>query len=63
MKKVSVNLGAAIQSKFGVSQLRNARIRFRLGGTFQALIGGIQGTGWGIDDIEVTNTLQVSNCH
>ena len=63
MKKVVVNLGAAIQQKYGVSELRGAKIRFRLGGTFQVLIGGIQGTGWAIDDIEVTNTLQVSQCN
>jgi hypothetical protein len=63
MKKVTVNLGAAIQSKYGVTQLRNAKIRFRLGGTFQALIGGIQGTGWGVDDIEIVNTLQPGVCN
>jgi hypothetical protein len=63
MKQVVVNLGAAIQQKFGVTELRNARIRFRLGGTFQLLLGGIQGSGWGVDDIEVKNTLQVSDCN
>ncbi len=62
MKPVSANLGAAIQSLFGTAQLRSALIRFRLGGTFQTLIGGIQGTGWGVDDLEVTNTLQVTTC-
>ena len=62
MKPVSVNLGQAIQGLYGSSQVAEALIRFRLGGTFQALIGGIQGTGWGIDDIAVTNTLQVSAC-
>jgi hypothetical protein len=63
MKKVTINLGAAIQSKYGVTQLRNAKIRFRLGGTFQLLIGGIQGIGWGIDDIEIANTLQPGTCN
>lgn len=63
MKQVVVNLGAAIQQKYGVTELRGARIRFRLGGTFQLLLGGIQGTGWGVDDIEVRNTLQVSDCN
>ncbi|HKF42609.1 MAG TPA: Ig-like domain-containing protein [Thermoanaerobaculia bacterium] len=62
MKPVSVNLGAAIQALFGASQLPTGRIRFRLGGTFQILEGGIQGVGWGVDDIEVTNTLVVSAC-
>ncbi len=63
MRVVSVNLGAAIQALFGASQLPQGLIRFRLGGTFQALIGGIQGSGWGVDDIEVTNTLVVSACN
>jgi hypothetical protein len=57
---VQVNLGQAIQIEFGTMQLPNALIRFRLGGTFQILIGGIQGTGWGVDDITVTNL--VVNC-
>jgi len=63
MKKVTINLGAAIQSRYGVTQLRNAKIRFRLGGTFQLLLGGIQGTGWSVDDIEITNTLQPGTCN
>ncbi|MEA2172927.1 MAG: hypothetical protein QOD00_519 [Blastocatellia bacterium] len=63
MKKVTVNLGAAIQAKYGATQLRGAKIRFRLGGTFQLLIGGIQGTGWSVDDIEVANTLQPGKCN
>ncbi len=62
MKPVSVNLGAAIQALFGATQVPTALIRFRLGGTFQILEGGIQGIGWGVDDIEVTNTLVVSTC-
>src|SRR6266542_934550 len=62
MKPVSVNLGAAIQALYGVAQVPQGLIRFRLGGTFQALIGGIQGRGWGVDDMEVTNTLAVSSC-
>jgi hypothetical protein len=62
MKPVSVNLGTAIQALFGAAQVPTALVRFRLGGTFQILEGGIQGTGWGVDDIEVTNTLVVSHC-
>jgi Bacterial Ig domain len=62
MKAVSVNLGAAIQALFGATQIPSAFIRFRLGGTYQILEGGIQGSGWGVDDIEVTNTLVVSSC-
>ncbi len=62
MKKVTVNLGGAVQALYGATQVPEALIRFRLGGTFQALIGGIQGTGWGVDDISVTGTLQVSTC-
>ena len=62
MKSVSVNLGAAIQALYGATQVPQGLIRFRLGGTFQVLIGGIQGSGWGVDDIEVTNTLVVSAC-
>ena len=62
MKPVSVNLGAAIQALYGVTQVPQGLIRFRLGGTYQILIGGIQGSGWGVDDIEVTNTLVVSSC-
>src|SRR5437867_10222833 len=62
MKQFSVNLGAAIQGLYGVTQVPQALIRCRLGGTFQVLIGGIQGSGWGVDDIEVTNTLVVSQC-
>jgi hypothetical protein len=54
---VQVNLGQAIQTEFGAMQLLNGLIRFRLGGTFQILIGGIQGTGWGVDDIRVTNLI------
>ena len=62
MTQVSVNLGAAIQALYSTTQVPEALIRFRLGGTFQALIGGIQGTGWGVDDLAVTSTLQVSTC-
>ncbi|HZI65781.1 MAG TPA: Ig-like domain-containing protein, partial [Thermoanaerobaculia bacterium] len=59
---VQVNLGAAIQTLFSTPHLLNALIRFRLGGTFQALGGGIQGTGWGIDDVAVTGLLEEANC-
>jgi hypothetical protein len=63
MKQVSVNLGAAIAAKFnGATSLPNARIRFRLGGTFQALIGGIQGTGWGVDNLTVTGVQTHGPC-
>lgn len=54
---VQVNLGQAIQTEFGAMQVLNGLIRFRLGGTFQILIGGIQGTGWGVDDIMVTDLI------
>ena len=57
---VQVNLGQAIQTEFATTQLLNALFRFRLGGTFQILIGGIQGTGWGVDDITVTALIE--NC-
>ena len=56
-------LGAAIQVLYGVTQVPQGLIRLRLGGTFQVLIGGVQGSGWGVDDIEVTNTLVVSQCN
>ncbi|MBP7146660.1 MAG: M36 family metallopeptidase [Acidobacteria bacterium] len=62
MHAVSVELGQAIAQEFGVTQLASARVRFRLGGTFQALLGGIQGTGWGVDDLEVTNVLAAASC-
>lgn len=59
MKQVVVNVGAALPP----DQLRGARIRFRLGGTFQILLGGVQGTGWGVDDIEVSDLLVLSTCN
>jgi hypothetical protein len=59
MQKVVVNAGAAI----GAPQLSGALIRFRLGGTYQILIGGIQGTGWGIDDLSIASTLVVTVCN
>jgi hypothetical protein len=63
MKPVAINVGAAITANFnGATSLPNARIRFRLGGTFQVLIGGIQGAGWGIDDINVTNVQSSGPC-
>ena len=63
MKQVSVNIGAAITANFnGATSLPNAKIRFRLGGTFQVLIGGIQGTGWGVDNITVTNVQANAPC-
>jgi hypothetical protein len=65
MHQVQVNLGGAIQDAdfFGVTSLPGARVRFRLGGTFQVLIGGIQGTGWGVDDLTITNVLQAQPCN
>src|SRR5262249_59034653 len=47
MHQVVVNLGAAVADPalFNATSLPSARIRFRLGGTFQALIGGIPGSG------------------
>ena len=62
MQAVSVNLGAAITTEFGVATLPGARLRFRMGGTFQLLIGGIQGSGWGIDDLKVTSLLSPGAC-
>jgi hypothetical protein len=59
MQQVSINLGAAL----GTPQLLGALVRFRMGGTFQILEGGIQGTGWGIDDLSIPNTLVVSTCN
>ncbi len=55
MSQVTINLGQAIQDFYGASSLPNARIRFRMAGTYQILVGGIQGTGWGVDDIRVSN--------
>jgi hypothetical protein len=62
MQQVVVDLGAALAQELGVAELPGARIRFRLGGTFQILLGGIQGTGWGIDDIGLTGVLEPSTC-
>jgi len=59
MKQVVVNVGAALgaQSRSGVL------LRFRLGGTYQLLIGGVQGSGWGIDDLAIASTLAVTTCN
>jgi len=62
MSEVSVDLGAAIVDEFSASEIFGALIRFRLGGTFQVLIGGIQGTGWGVDDITVTGLQEAGPC-
>lgn len=62
MHLVEVDLGDAIQTEFGASVLPGAQVRFRLGGTFQALIGGVQGTGWGVDDLQVTRLLAPAVC-
>jgi len=62
MHLVTVDLGAAIQALFDVTTLPEARVRFRLGGTFQVLIGGVQGSGWGVDDLTVTGLLAAGVC-
>lgn len=62
MHPVSVDLGAAIQAEFGATTLPGAGIRFRLGGTFQILIGGVQGSGWGVDDLRVTGLQSPGAC-
>lgn len=64
MTEVSVDLGAAVTdpNAFNASALMGARIRFRLGGTFQILAGGVQGTGWGVDDIHVSHLLEPGPC-
>jgi hypothetical protein len=59
MHPVTVDVGQALVHEFGVTSLPGARLRFRLGGTFQILVGGLQGSGWGIDDLHVTG-LQVA---
>jgi hypothetical protein len=64
MVQVVVDVGAAISDPdlYDAEQLPGARIRFRLGGTYQILLGGIQGSGWGVDDLAVTNMLADSPC-
>ncbi|HEU5180371.1 MAG TPA: M36 family metallopeptidase [Candidatus Polarisedimenticolia bacterium] len=62
MSQVAVNLGAAVQAEFGAASLPNARLRFRLGGTFQLLIDGTRGIGWGVDDIHVSSLLSPGQC-
>ncbi|HET8947837.1 MAG TPA: M36 family metallopeptidase [Candidatus Polarisedimenticolia bacterium] len=62
MHPVTVDVGSALVHEFGVTSLPGARIRFRLGGTFQILIGGLQGSGWGIDDLGVTGLQTNGAC-
>ena len=62
MIPVTADLGSAIQAEFGASTLPGARVRFRLGGTFQLLGGGVQGSGWGVDDLHATSILSVGAC-
>jgi hypothetical protein len=62
MRQVTINLGQAIQDFYGVSALPAAKVRFRIAGTFQILGGGIQGSGWGVDDIVVTNVQAPGAC-
>ena len=63
MTQVTVDLGAAIAADLNATEVFAGRIRFRLGGTFQALIGGVQGTGWGVDDITVTGLQDAGPCN
>gem|GEM_PF-4165707 len=62
MTQVVVNLGAAIQAEFATTSLSGAQVRFRLGGTFQILIDGTRGIGWGVDDIRVTGLQAPGAC-
>ena len=62
MSLVTVDLGTVIEDLFGTTVLPGARVRFRLGGTFQILIGGIQGSGWGVDDIAITGMMAPGVC-
>lgn len=62
MTQVVVDLGEAIADQYGASELGSVRVRFRLGGTFQVLLGGVQGSGWGVDDLQVTNLLEPGVC-
>jgi len=62
MTEVVVDVGAAISTEFSVTELFGAGVRFRLGGTNSILIGGVQGTAWGVDDILVTELLQLGLC-
>jgi hypothetical protein len=62
MKKVTIDLGQAIQDFYGVTELPGARVRFRMAGSFQILGGGIQGSGWGVDDILVTGLEAPGAC-
>ena len=62
--QVVVDLGAAISdpATFGLLEMPGARVRFRLGGTFQIIVGGVQGSGWGIDDLTITGRLAPGAC-
>lgn len=64
MTQVVVDLGAAVADPdlFDATELPGAQVRFRLGGTFQALIAGVQGSGWGVDDLSVSNVKEASAC-
>ncbi len=62
MTEVVVDLGAAISGEFSATESFGAGIRFRLGGTNSILIGGVQGTAWGVDDITVTGLQELSPC-
>ncbi len=62
MHLVEVDLGAAIQAEFGATAVPGGLVRFRLGGTFQILLGGVQGSGWGVDDLAVTDLLAPGAC-
>ena len=62
MQQVVVDLGAAIASMFNTATLDGARVRFRMGGTFQILTNGTHGVGWGVDDISVTGLRAPGAC-
>jgi hypothetical protein len=62
MHAVTVDVGAAVVHEFGVTSLPGARLRFRLGGTYQIIVGGLQGSGWGIDDLHVTGLQTNGAC-
>ena len=62
MRQVTINVGQAIQDLYGVSALPGAKVRFRMAGTFQILGGGIQGSGWGVDDMRVSHVQAPGAC-
>lgn len=63
MTQVTVNLGGAVVNEFGSSEVFGAKVRFRMGGTFQVLLDGTRGVGWGADDILVTGLIEPGPCN